>query len=565
MADILGIACIVKNESEKVKETLSPFITFGITNILVLDTGSIDDTCEKVKSLSDKITIGHAEFNGFDKSRNLALDMARDSFDESVKFILMIDIEWYAEYINDLVKFCDLSKNTDCDIFYISLLLEGHTLNKKACLFRRHGTGFYKNVLHEYAVGKEGKCVPKFHMKVIHSEIGLEKTKTRNIEFDIPFYFSKGDDIEYCDLFHLAQAYHNIKNHEKAIEAYQKVYENEKALDTFKYVSAYRIGEIAIVENNIFLAVIGYTLAYTIAPWRCESIFRLSQINVGLTKYKLIKECCTIKIPTDISEIFSLTEIYNVSRYYELANACFIVGKYKEGKEAIKRVLYKITSIHPLFKLAKDLEIKLSKNIVILILTSPDYEDYNAIMETYLNNFGFEFYFYQFSDRYDKITTVGHQIYIPGVETMVPGILDKTIKVFKMFSTYDYIIRLNATSILNLTKVKFDGDYWGYYNSVKLEVNDEYGITEEFLKRIVELEFVSGKCICLSKAAITILLNSEIDMTIMDDIAIALAMKPHYSINLNSSFSKDIDCIEATLISCSDTETMEFVINELVK
>ena len=148
---------------------------------------------------------------------------------------------------------------------------------------------------------------------------------------------------------------------------------------------------------------------------------------------------------------------------------------------------------------------------------------------------------------------------------MIPGILDKTLKVFKMFSTYDYIIRLNSTSILNLTKVKFEGDYWGYLNSTKLDINEDYGITEEFLKRIENLEFVSGKCICLSKAAITILLNLEVDMTIMDDIAIALAMKPYYSINLNNSFSKDIDCIEANLISCSDSETMQFVTDSIVK
>lgn len=565
MSDILGITCIVKNESERVQETLEPFITFGITNILVLDTGSEDDTVNKVRLCSDKIIIEHSEFQGYSKSRNLALEMCKDSFDKSVKFILMIDIEWYAEYINDLVKFCNISKDSDCDIFYINLLLEAGMMNKKACLFRRNGKGHYEKDLHEIAEGKTGGCVPKFQFKIKQTEAGLEKTRVRNVEFDIPFYLSKGDDITYDELFHLAQTYHNIKDYLNAIETYKKVYEHEKACNPFKYMAAYRIGEIGLVTCKLTVAFIGYTSAYSISPLRCESIFRLAQLSDGLVKYRLLKDCCTITMPTDPKEIFVATEIYNIYRYYELASACHIVGKYKEGKQLLKRVINKITSVHPLWNESKELEIKLSKKIVILILNSPGYESYNTVMEKYLKNFEFEFYFYQFSDLYNEITTIGHYIYIPGEETMVPGILDKTIQVFKMFSEYDYIVRLNATSILNFTKVEFIGDYWGYLNSGSLDVNEEFGITVDFLEKVGNLEFISGKCICLSKLAVNILLKSEIDMTIMDDIAISLAMRPHFSINHTNSFSKDLDNINTTLIYTSDSETMELVIDNLLK
>lgn len=564
MADIVGIACIVKNESERVQESLVPFIDFGLSNILVLDTGSTDDTCEKVKSLSDNITIGHSEFQGYDKSRNLALDMARDSFDESVKFILMIDIECYAEHVNELSKFCQLSKDSDCDIFFINILLEGGVLNKKACLFRRNGKGYYIGSLHEVPKGKEGGCVPKFRFKAIQTEAGAAKTRLRNFEFDIPFYLSKGDNIRYDELFHLAQAYHNIKDYEKAIDTYRQVYEHPLACNPFKHMAAYRIGEIGIVNKNFTVSIMGYTAAYMESPWRCESLFRLAQLNDGLIKYKLIKDCCDIKMPTDPKEIFMPVEVYDVYRYHELANACFIVGKYKEGRQAIKRVLNKIDSTHPLFDSSKELESKLSRKIVILILSSPGYEEYNSIMEKYLSNFDFEFYFYQFSELYDEITTIGHQIYIPGVETMIPGILDKTMKVFTMFSEYNYIVRLNSTSVLNLTKVTFDGDYWGYWNSTRLDINEEFGITDEFLSKNEGLQFVSGKCICLSKKAVNILLTIEIDRTIMDDIAIAKSMRFYYSIDLNNSFSKDMDCINTTLISCSDPETMQFITDSLV-
>lgn len=565
MLNILGIICIVKDESEKIIETFDPFVNFGIENILILDTGSIDDTCNKIRSMSDKIIIGHTIFDGFDKSRNLCLEMAKDSFNESVKFILMIDIEWYAENINDLVNFCNLFKDSEYDIFYIDLLLDSNVIIKKGCLFRRNGNGHYENPIHEKIIGTGEKSVPKFHMKVKQTQYGMEKTKLRNINYDIPYYLSKGDNISYDDLFHLAQTYHNIKDYEKAINNYKKVCDHQDVSDQFKYAAAYRIGEIGLLEKKFTVAIMGYTLAYTSSPWRCESLFRLSQLNEGNIKYKLIKECCNIKMTSDYKELFVAKEIYDIYRYYELANACFIIGKYKEGKNEITKVLKKINSIHPLYNAAKELEVKLSTKIVILILSSPGYEEFNEVMERYFLNFDFEFYFYSFSKDYDEITTVDHNIYIPGNETLIPGILDKTLKVFERFSNYDYIIRLNSTSILNLTKVKFDSNYWGYLNSIKLEINEDYGITKEFLERNEDLKFISGKCICMSKAAINILLNSRIEKNIMDDIYISLAMKSYYSINLTNSFSNDLENLESTLISCSNIDVMNLIIDKLLE
>jgi hypothetical protein len=563
---ILGITLIVKNESEKIIETLVPFIEYGINDILIIDTGSEDDTCDKIKSLSDKIIIENSTFDGFDNSRNLALKISKEKFNDEVKFILMVDVEWYAKYIDYLVKFCQLNVDSEADIFYINLYLENNISNKKPCLFKRDGNGYYRGKLHETPVGKEGKIVPKFHFLVFQTETGLDKTRKRNKEFDIPFYLNKGKSIKYDEIFHLAQAYHNIKDYNNAVINYLEVVNHDESTDKFRYIASYRIGEIGFITNNIVQSIIGYSEANIISPSRCEPLFKLTQLNDGFMRYKLIKNCCNINIPTDPTDIFVEVNIYEIYRYYELANTCHIIGKYKEGKEALKKYFQKVDENHHLYKNAKELEEKLSKKIVVLILTSPGYELYNSIMTKYMENYEFDFYFYQFSEMYDEITTINHNIYIPGVESKIPGILDKTLKVFKMFENYDYIVRINSTSIVNFTKVIFNKDYWGYLNSTKLNVNDEFGVTKEFLERIGgNLEFVSGKCICLSKTAVNIILNSKIDLNVMDDIAIALLMRDNYKLDLESSFSRDFDNNQAILIACTTPEIMTFVIDYVME
>ena len=243
-------------------------------------------------------------------------------------------------------------------------------------------------------------------------------------------------------------------------------------------------------------------------------------------------------------DVFIDLRIYDYERYIEYCKGCIINKQFKEGLSILNKYL-------PENEETNLLRIQLSRKIIILILNSPGYEKQNNIMREYLSKFDIKFYFYSYSIESDEI--IDDQIFIKGEETFIPGILNKTIKVFQMFKSYDYIIRLNASTMIDLTKVDFDnrenGDYFGYLNSISVDLNEKYGITQDFLNKNGSIPFVSGKCIILSKKAIKILLESEIDYTIMDDIAISLALHKHFPIEHTNCFGLEDSTIKTIQIS----------------
>lgn len=544
MCDTIAIVCIVKNEEEKIRETLKQFLDHGITNILVNDTGSTDRTIDRINELSTDIKVIRSTFENFSKSRNQTLDVANKEF-ENVKFFLMIDCEWYVENLESLIQFCDERRNIDEDVFYTEIIFDSGISNKIPRLFRKGGEYKYKNDIHEEVVSnKMSLLIPKFRFKMVQTEYGKEKTKKRNKEYDIPYYLSKGDDITSYEMFYLAQAYHNIEDYDNALLWYTKIVTDKKE---YFYICHYRMGEIYNKLNNQFNAFDSYSKAMIIEPKRVEPYVRLAQLFNNKLKYEWAKQACNINVSENDNLIFFDTSLYKWYRYIELAKGCLINKNYKEGLEVIEELLTNIDSNCEVYTESLFLKVMLSRKIVILILKSPGYEEYCNISREYFSKFNIEYYYYEYSNNYDKITIIDNIIYIPGEETFIPGILNKTIEVFKIFQDYDYILRLNATSLVDLYKVefgneKFNGkrkniDYYGYLNSTRLNRNDKYGITEEFLNKYGSFPFVSGKCIILSKKAIKYFLSSNINYSIMDDIAISLSLKDKFKIEQINSFS----------------------------
>lgn len=580
MESQIVITAIVKNESEKIQDTLRPFLKYGFTKILILDTGSEDDTCNKIRELSSNIIIGHSEFKNFKYSRNMALTMCRDTFTDC-KFIYMVDCEWYSSPFETLVKFCFDNSDTEYDCFEINIIIDKKEMNKIKCLFRFDGESEYEGDLHEQATGICGGLVPNFFINVDQTEYGLKKTKQRNIEFDIPYYLDLLSQNKLTDnqMFLFAQTYHNIREYDNAIKYYNELIKRGK----FLYMCYYRIGEICFINHNYDIAIAYYSKAIQEDHTRCEPYVKLSQLMYGYDKYTIAE----IAYSKSIIPNKSLVEIdcYTYYRYLEMIRACIGIKKYNKGLEVFNQYC-KDSKINE-FDVNSEMFFYrqlLKRKIVILILSSPGYEDYNNLMREYLSKFDIEFYFYSYSREYKDITIIHNHIYIPGEETFIPGILEKTIKVFRMFSHYDYIIRLNSTTFIDMSKLEIgienyydyleylktgisnnrsNFNYYGYLNSISLNENPEYGVTKQFLeKNNGGFPFVSGKCIILSKEAVNIFLQGEIDRTVMDDISIALSMNNHmkvcnnnYKINQLNSFSNKSN--DSVMVICTNIETMK--------
>ena len=161
--------------------------------------------------------------------------------------------------------------------------------------------------------------------------------------------------------------------------------------------------------------------------------------------------------------------------------------------------------------------------IIILIIaddTKQYYIDMQNIWKKYMNTHKqIKSYFIKFSQTIENniIDEENNTIWIKGIETYIPGILDKTIKSFehliKNNIEFDYVIRTNLSTIVLLDNL---------YNYLLTNPTDYAGpigiIPKKEIKNNIHYDkidmdnkfFPSGTCIILSKNTINILLNDKI-------------------------------------------------------
>jgi hypothetical protein len=175
-------------------------------------------------------------------------------------------------------------------------------------------------------------------------------------------------------------------------------------------------------------------------------------------------------------------------------------------------------------------------NIIILILYSNDeygvYTRMKDIQESYWTKIGLKHYFYCFCENIDSDTIQGNMIYLKGTETILPGILDKTLRTFTFFndSTYDYIVRTNISTIVNYNMLyayleQNSIDYGGFkaFTGVMGPYNTDINLGIKYYN----LVYFEGSALILSKNAITTILSQRdklIDENQMDDVSIGVAL-----------------------------------------
>lgn len=178
-----------------------------------------------------------------------------------------------------------------------------------------------------------------------------------------------------------------------------------------------------------------------------------------------------------------------------------------------------------------------SPKILYLILynESTDYErQMKQVLDKYVNKFShITTYYVAFKKLNNRVYEInGNIIYLNGAETYIPGILDKTVKALKLLTennNYDYIIRSNISTVINLDKL----------TELITNVKDTniYG-TGRFIfpfyseNNLDSTQFASGTSIILDKISLNYLLNnvSKLRYDIIDDVAIGLLMKSNTNV-----------------------------------
>lgn len=179
------------------------------------------------------------------------------------------------------------------------------------------------------------------------------------------------------------------------------------------------------------------------------------------------------------------------------------------------------------------------KKLLNLVLYSNDhiYDNmYNALSNFYKRYAFIDTIFYRFDD---SITTdyekKGDILKIKGSESLLPGVLDKTIKAFLWvnknlcINDYSYIVRSNISTIIEFGKFKtvIDNNPFDYGSFLLFTldwIDKYYGICD---KKYFGTKFASGTNIILQKNVFLYILKNihKLDYSIADDVSIGVLVK----------------------------------------
>lgn len=193
-------------------------------------------------------------------------------------------------------------------------------------------------------------------------------------------------------------------------------------------------------------------------------------------------------------------------------------------------------------------------------ITSKYYKQFNNVKTIY----------YKFSNNIKLDYILNNDILlIKGNETLLPGILNKTIKTFNFFNkyNYNYLVRSNISTIINFkllineltnNNIDYGTGLLLYIN--KSYINIYYGITSNIYANTY---YASGTSIILSKKVVNYILLKKkyIDYNVIDDVAIGFFIKKYLPDIKLYEFKDNYLIIDKSNIKNIDTKKIIFYRN----
>lgn len=224
MTPFLSICMIVRDE-EKVLERCLESIHGIADEIIIVDTGSIDDTKEIANRFTDKVY--HFEWiNDFAAARNYSASKAKG------EWIFVIDADEYVDR-NSFKKFKDeLKKNYDefeilapQIVSFVGGNASQTVLNYHERIYRNNGLIHYDRPVHEVLVHEKNKgLIGRLEFNLYHSgymneTVKIKEKSERNLT--ILLNNKKKTAIDY---FYLGNEYSSLGQRKKAIDYYIKAF-----------------------------------------------------------------------------------------------------------------------------------------------------------------------------------------------------------------------------------------------------------------------------------------------------------------------------------------------------
>lgn len=323
----LCLNMIVKNESKIILRLLESVLPI-IDCYCICDTGSTDDTIEKIESFFNSKNIPGKvvtePFQNFAYNRNYALQSCIGMSD----YIIFLDADMILQ-----VKQFDKTKLLDYDSFTI---LQGSDdfYYQNVRIVKNNGLFQYVGVTHEYIntpSNNKNRNLEKNELFI--SDIGDGGSKHDKFERDIRLLTEAIEKDPNNDRYHfyLANTYHDSGNFNKAIEFYEKRVQLGGWIQEVWY-SCYKIASCYKHMGKINDAISYWLLCYDYLPDRIESLYELVSHYRNISKHKLAyffyksaKEILEKKVDRD-NYLFLHNDIYTFKMDYEFTIIAAYLG-----------------------------------------------------------------------------------------------------------------------------------------------------------------------------------------------------------------------------------------------
>lgn len=220
----ISVCIITKNESEKLKKCLKQLMGYGF-EIIVVDTGSTDDTVVMAKKYADKVCY-FSWCNDFSAARNYALTQASNDI------VMMIDSDEYLQEI-DTGELENLLKQHPSMVGRIKRINRVSVGEQETEYIERINRIFsrqqyeYSGSIHEQVTAKNKEEYETYLAPVVILHDGYEGTeeeRRKKAERNLKLLLKELENHPYDTYFmyQIGKSYYMAEDYEKAIRYFEK-------------------------------------------------------------------------------------------------------------------------------------------------------------------------------------------------------------------------------------------------------------------------------------------------------------------------------------------------------
>ena len=270
------LAMIVKNESARIERALKSALPL-INSYVITDTGSTDDTVEKIKAFFDahKIPglVTHAPFEDWSQARNANLNAARTNAPGwGASYLLLMDADMEL-VVNDRA-WADRLTGPSYDMYQVA----GHLEYQNRRIVNVTSTGDYRGVTHEFLNIESAGCVSLAEAHFIDHADGANRPEKFKRDIKLLKGGLKAEPKNSRYYFYLAQSYRDAGQMENAIKWYKRRVEAGDWEEEQWYAQLMLAG-VYLQQGDHNAFILNALTAYNMRPSRSESLYAMAHAS----------------------------------------------------------------------------------------------------------------------------------------------------------------------------------------------------------------------------------------------------------------------------------------------